>query len=251
MTDFINSNNIQNVAFELRQVTLLTSGTEKTLRMASETSSDHRLALSRRMEQQYQNLSRRLDVISEAINNKELPQSSAINETLSMSEKERDSQALRILTSHRIPCRAWCPCACHMKSKMNSLMPRVMDVVLGKIFVGYSGLPVLNNACDFKKCRDRQDGSATVEYWFPWWFASINLKLHLTCRPLSGPQLHLSTTRRISDDSQSISFALQGNIDGLKDLFSQRLAGPRDVSHSRGYTLMRVSVVRIFGMLVR
>jgi ankyrin repeat protein len=32
---------------------------------------------------------------------------------------------------------------------------------------------------------------------------------------------------------------MEGNIEGLKHLFSQGLAGPRDVSDSRGYTLMR------------
>ncbi|KAK3326996.1 hypothetical protein B0T19DRAFT_441023 [Cercophora scortea] len=33
---------------------------------------------------------------------------------------------------------------------------------------------------------------------------------------------------RVPDTAQSIAFALKGNIDGLKDLFSRRLASPRD-----------------------
>ncbi len=56
----------------------------------------------------------------------------------------------------------------------------------------------------------------------------------------AGPQLQLATQRRVADSAQSIAFALTGNIDGLKDLFSRGLASPRDVSDSRGFSLMRV-----------
>lgn len=120
--------------------------------------------------------------------------------------------------------------------------PGILETVVGKMFVGYSGLPVLSKQCDFRGCRDRQNATATMEYWFPSWFVSMNLQLYLTYLPRIGPQLQLSTTRRTPDDSQSISFAMQGNIDGLKYLFSQGLANPREVSDSRGFTLMRVSL---------
>ncbi len=59
--------------------------------------------------------------------------------------------------------------------------------------------------------------------------------------PGAGPQLQLATPRRVPDTAQSISFALTGNIDSLKYLFSQGLAFPRDVGDSRGFSLMRVS----------
>lgn len=124
---------------------------------------------------------------------------------------------------------------------MKSKAPGMVESVLGRLFIGYSGLSVFNKICDFRACRDRQNATATVEYWFPWWFVSMNMRLQLTYLPRIGPQFQLSTTRRVADDSQSISFAMQGNIDGLKYLFSQGLAGPRDVSDSRGFTLMRVS----------
>ncbi|KIW88525.1 uncharacterized protein Z519_11094 [Cladophialophora bantiana CBS 173.52] len=57
--------------------------------------------------------------------------------------------------------------------------------------------------------------------------------------PQRGMPIQLSTTRRIPDDSPSINFAMKGNVDGLRFLFSQKLAHPKDVSQSRGYTLMR------------
>lgn len=44
---------------------------------------------------------------------------------------------------------------------------------------------------------------------------------------------------RVPDTAQSIFYAIQGNIDGLKYLFSHNLASPMDVSVSRGFSLVR------------
>lgn len=195
------------------------------------------------MDQQYQHLSDRLDALGKQILTGQ-PQDCSRPDGISMpSEKVINTQTLHVFTSHRTPCRSWCPCACHTKRKFRLPALGMMESMLGKMFVGYSGLPVLNKPCDFRGCRDRQKATATMEYWFPWWFVSMNLKLHLMCLPSTGPQFQLSTTRRVPDDSQSISFAMQGNIDGLKYLFSQGMVGPRDVSESRGFTLMRVSLL--------
>lgn len=231
---------------ELRRVTVLTSISGQTQETINQGPSDHQLALSTRMDQQHQDLSDRLDALGKLILNGQLQDSSRRDQVSIPSEKGTNTQTLRILTSHRIPCRSWCPCACHAKRKLKLTAPGMMESVLGKMFVGYSGLPVLNKPCDFRGCRDRQNATATIEYWFPWWFVSMNSKLCLTYLPWTGPQFQISTTRRIPDDSQSIAFAMQGNIDGLKYLFSQGLVGPRDVSDSRGFTLMRVRLVSTF-----
>lgn len=198
------------------------------------------------MDQHHQDLSDRLDAVRKLIPNGQLQNSSCLNQISIPSEKGTNNETLRVLTSLRIPCRSWCPSACHAKRQLNLTAPGMMESVLGKLFVGYSGLPVLNKPCDFRGCRDRQNVTVTIEYWFPWWFVSKNSKLCLTYLPRTGPQLQLSTTRRIPDDSQSIAFAMQGNIDGLKYLFSQGLVGSRDVSDSRGFTLMRVRLASTF-----
>ena len=118
-----------------------------------------------------------------------------------------------------------------------------MESVHGKLFLGYSGSPDLNKPCDFRACKDRQNTTAPMEYRFPKWPESMNLKLYLTHLPRTRPQFQLSTTRRVPDDSPSITFAMQGNIDGLKYMFSQELINPRDVSDYRGFTLVRVSIL--------
>ena len=49
----------------------------------------------------------------------------------------------------------------------------------------------------------------------------------------------LSTLRQVPDSAQCVAFALEGNTEGLKTLFRQGLASPRDVSSTRGYSLLR------------
>lgn len=246
MLTFILRQDLHHVILELRRVTVLTSISERSQESINQGPRDYQLALSTRMDQQHQDLSDRLDALGKLIFNGKLQDSSCRDQISIPSEKGTNTQSLRILTSHRIPCRSWCPCTCHAKRKLKLTAPGLIENVLGRMFVGYSGLPVVNKPCDFRGCRDRQNATATIEYWFPWWFVSMNSKLCLTYLPWTGPQCHLSTPRRIPDDSQSIAFAIQGNIDGLKYLFSQGLVGPRDVSDSRGFTLMRVRLISTF-----
>jgi hypothetical protein len=60
--------------------------------------------------------------------------------------------------------------------------------------------------------------------------------------PVSDPrsQLQLSVRRKVADTAKSIWFAMKGDIDGLKRLFSEGLASPEEVSNSRGLSLLGV-----------
>lgn len=57
-----------------------------------------------------------------------------------------------------------------------------------------------------------------------------------------GPQVQLMFLRQIPDSAQVVDYALDGNIEGLKDLFKRGLASPRDVSVTRGYSVLRVGL---------
>ena len=138
-------------------------------------------------------------------------------------------------------CRAGCSCKCHVQSR--SATPRFVDRVLGQMFVGYVGLPLVSPQCDTDACEKAQNPHISVEYWFPLGFLwSQIFRLQLSYQPNVGPNFELSSLRRIPDSAQCINFALDGNIDGLKDLFKRGLASPRDVSSTRGYSILRVSL---------
>lgn len=136
-------------------------------------------------------------------------------------------------------CRPGCSCACHLQRRCAT--PGLMDRLAGQLFVGYAGLPLLSPKCDNDTCGKAQSSHVSVEYWFPLGFCwSQIIRLHVGYRPDLGPQLYLSTLRRVPDSAPCVNFALEGNIEGLKSLFKHGLASPRDVSSTRGYSLLRV-----------
>ncbi|KAL8788539.1 MAG: hypothetical protein Q9213_001612 [Squamulea squamosa] len=135
-------------------------------------------------------------------------------------------------------CRPGCSCLCHLEKRAST--PGLVDRVLGQVFVGYTGLPSIGQKCSVDTCEKSQPPAMTFEYWFPLGFMwSQIVRLRLSYEQNLGPRFELSTLRRVPDSAQCVTFALDGNIDGLKDLFKQGLASPRDVSTTRGYSVLR------------
>ena len=148
------------------------------------------------------------------------------------------SVRVRLRQAHQT-CQSSCICSCHVVSNKQS--PSLLDRMLGKMFIAYSGLPFLGTKCDSETCARGQIPTANVEYWFPLGLCwSQIVRFHIAYDSNTGPSLQLSTLRQVPDSSQCVSFALNGNIDGLKNLFRHGLASPRDVSSTRGYSLLRV-----------
>lgn len=136
-------------------------------------------------------------------------------------------------------CRPACHCVCHMENRSST--PSFMDRVLGQVFVGYSGLPGFSSKCNVGTCEKSQSPSMSFEYWFPLGFVwSQIVRMRLTYERNLGPHFEISTLKRVPDSAQCVTFALNGNTEGLKDLFRRGLASPRDVSSTRGYSVLRV-----------
>jgi hypothetical protein len=69
------------------------------------------------------------------------------------------------LSQSAATCRPGCRCICHASGK--SAMPTLVDRVLGKLFIGYAGLPLLSAKCDNEECQKSQIPQISLEYWFP------------------------------------------------------------------------------------
>ena len=139
------------------------------------------------------------------------------------------------------PCTVECTCRCHGQTA--HMIPKFADRVLGQLFVGYAGLPALSKRCNVESCEKSKSSQMTIEYWFPLSFIwSQIFRLRLAYSPNIGPQFELSTLRRVPDSAPCVHLALQGDIEGLKDLFNRGLASPRDVSSTRGYSVLRWAV---------
>ena len=142
------------------------------------------------------------------------------------------------MTQHVGYCRPSCPCQCHRQRK--TATPSAIDRWVGMLSVQFAGIPMTNVKCNCATCEKSQSPQVSVEYWLPigiLWSQIIRLKMGY--EPSIGPQLQLSMLRRVPDSAPGIEFAMNGNIDGLKDLFRRGLASPRDVSSTRGYTMLR------------
>ncbi|KAK0701881.1 ankyrin repeat-containing protein-like protein [Lasiosphaeria miniovina] len=157
----------------------------------------------------------------------------------SASRIQAGSDSIRMrLRQARTTCQSTCRCSCH--SVLNKKTPASVDGLLGQLFVGFSGWPFLSAKCDSAACTGQRTSSVSLEYWFPLGICwSQIVRFSLAYETNVGPSLQLNTLRRVPDSSQCVSFALEGNIDGLKSLFNRGLASSRDVSSTRGYTLLR------------
>ena len=151
--------------------------------------------------------------------------------------KQEDAFAVRL--NQYNSCGPGCSCICHVEQRSST--PSLMDRVLGQVFLGYTGLPGLTRKCNVDSCKKSQTPSMSLEYWFPLGFLwSQIVRLRLTYESNLGPSFEISTLRRVPDSAPCVAFALNGDIDGLKDLFRRGMASPRDVSSTRGYSVLRV-----------
>ena len=97
------------------------------------------------------------------------------------------SEGVRIrLNQYRSNCHSGCRCICHVSQK--AATPGFMDRVLGQLFVGYSGLPILSSKCDKKNCPGQRGilvsswillvANCTVTAWIPTKYRSSDVIKH-------------------------------------------------------------------------
>jgi len=164
------------------------------------------------------------------------PSSAARRRTPSPTQRS-DGFSVRVVP-FATTCRTGCACVCHSQQKAAS--PKILNRVLGQLFVGYTGLPYLSPNCDNAVCAKSRASKVSIEYWFPWGMLSSTIvRLQAGYQPNTGTLFQLQTLRSVPDGAECVNFALNGNIEGLKYLFGKGLASPRDVSPTRGYTLLR------------
>lgn len=140
----------------------------------------------------------------------------------------------------RVACKAWCSCVCHTERSFRS--PSLMEQLVGSLFVGYSGIPILRQKCNQQSCHLESQPLMYITYFFPTWFLTRMISLMISTTPLAGPVISLKTQRTVLGDSDIFECAKTGNINKMKYLFQNGLASPHDVSFSSGITALHVCV---------
>lgn len=163
---------------------------------------------------------------------------SSANSAASMAPRSKNS-IIRIQASQcRRTCADWCSCDCHRRSLLRS--PPYLDQLIGSIFIGYTGFPILGTKCNESACR-KQSMIARVTCYFPQWFLSRMLCLTFSNLVTDMPRMSLSLPRVLQGNSDIFRFAVRGNLEGIKSLFEQGLASPYDVAFSTCRTALHVS----------
>ena len=64
---------------------------------------------------------------------------------------DKTPDCVGVQVTQYVTCRPGCSCACHLQRK--TATSRFVDRVIGQMFVGYTGLPLLNRSCDSETCE--------------------------------------------------------------------------------------------------
>jgi hypothetical protein len=143
-------------------------------------------------------------------------------------------------TSYRayISCQSPCSCCCHRKKDFNANL--VSSQLLGSLFIGYVGIPLLTPPCNTPLCQRRSAPSLQLRYYFPVWFiarvrwiASLRFGLHY-------PQLSSAIVRTVPLDADLLHAAGCGDCESIMALFSLRKASPADVDCAHGRSALHV-----------
>lgn len=136
-------------------------------------------------------------------------------------------------------CPVSCNCQCHISSTFG--FPTSLRMVLGTLFVGYSGSIIFGSStCDNKSCRRRKISSLRMTYYFPTWFLANVISFCYRRVFPSGPKCSLQISRIRPKSSDVFLAAIIGDIGWLQSLFKQGLASPFDVAAEDGQSVLQV-----------
>ena len=136
-------------------------------------------------------------------------------------------------------CRA-CSCSCHRISR-SATSPLYRELI-GFLVMRCDGFFNPSRTCDETTCRRRPVTSIKFTYRFPPWLLDKAIHIILQRDRVGAPQLSLSCMRILPRDNTIFTYAVQGNIRGIKDLFSSGRASPYDMTDNYGWTALHYAV---------
>ena len=140
----------------------------------------------------------------------------------------------------RLACVSGCPCRCHNIRGWNS--PQWLQSFLGLLMTGYVGIPLASPSCNDTCCQYRSEPTATIQYYFPSWFADRVLQIYIQLSKYNGITQCLRVYRTIWNGSELFRKINAGDLEGVKALLASRQASPFDTTHG-GVTSLAVSTI--------
>ena len=152
----------------------------------------------------------------------------------------RPYAAVRSRAPHyrRTPCSGWCSCQCHGLTHYQS--PQSYDSILGTLLMGLSGVSFKKRPCNEPSCRRQSIPTFRLNFFFLQWMMSRAIQFVTRLSYMKGSEVVLRVPRVVPDNVPSLFYAVQGDIEGIKSLFSKGLASPYDVALTNGRTALHV-----------
>jgi hypothetical protein len=127
-------------------------------------------------------------------------------------------------------CPSDCSCSCHVQTRFRT--PRFLQQVTGFLLLGYSGHAVLQQQC-ISSCLREDSKPLQMTYFFPRWFVNRAISFSMSDTLRNNPTFNIKIRRVVPEASQLFSLSKFGDVEGIRNLFDNRLASPDDV-HIRG-----------------
>lgn len=132
------------------------------------------------------------------------------------------SQVLNLHVLRQISCGPRCSCSCHRTQRVKS--PRVLDNLIGRIFLGYNGFPSVIGRCSASTCGLSSPAFTRVTYRFPAWFWQRAVQVVLSCNEACGPELLIRLPHVRSFNCDWFRCVRKGDIEGMKCVLQSKQA---------------------------
>lgn len=150
-------------------------------------------------------------------------------QTQRLSEDTLVEQSNSVQTPSRMAfqhqCRALCSCVCHTRNIVRS--PCILDTIVGKINVQYTGR---RPSCNEFHCRRPSESSFKVVYQLPKYIASRYVSMVMHYSHLNGPELLLRVPRIVSWSHPLWNYITNGDLLAIQKLFAEGKASPYDLN---------------------
>lgn len=150
------------------------------------------------------------------------------NSTTSTLERPRTAQN----------CGQFCRCKCHIK--ISHQWPHILRRSGASDVIGSISRPNFSYRCSDHACKSRHVVRAGTVYITPSWLRKKAVFVSIFLRGLKIER-HIRGHNIVAETSDVARYAIKGDIDGLRRLFSQRLASVHDCTPD-GWSLLHVSL---------
>ena len=152
----------------------------------------------------------------------------------------RPYAAVRSRAPHyrRTSCSGWCSCQFHGLAYFQS--PQSFGSIFGTLLMGHSGVSFKKRPYNEPSCPRQSIPISRLNVPFPQWMISRVIQWVAQLSYMKGPELVFRMPRVVPDNAPSHFYAVQGDIEGIKSLFSKGLASPYDLALTDGRTALYV-----------